>query len=88
MCGLLLRRPLVGIRALLPWRWSRETVILLVMQTLDGHIDFRWTRPWYWPFNKTLTSHGDRIPTFIPEANAFAANVAKATVGVALCYHR
>ncbi len=84
MLKLLVTRPLDGIRAILPWRWSRETVIFLVMQTLDGHIDIRWQRPWYFPFIKKLTTHGERIPTFIPEANAFTEKAAKATGGVAL----
>ncbi len=84
MLKLLVTRPIAGLRAILPYRWSRETVIFLVMQTLDGHINMRWQRPWYWPFRKTLTSHGDRIPTFIPEANAFTEKAAKATGGVGL----
>ena len=29
-------------------------------------------RPWFWPFQKTLMSHGQQIPTFIPQANEFA----------------
>lgn len=81
---LLVKRPVKGFRSLLPWRFSRETVIFLVMQTIEGHIDMRWTRPWYWPFSKTLTSHGDPIPSFIPEANAFTRKAAEATGGVGL----
>ncbi|MEQ5833698.1 GMC family oxidoreductase [Marinobacter sp. NFXS9] len=81
---LLIKRPIAGFRSLLPWRFSRETVIFLVMQTIEGHINMRWQRPWYWPFSKTLTSHGDRIPTFIPEANAFTRKAAEATGGVGL----
>lgn len=81
---LFVRRPIDTIRNALPYRWSSETVIFLVMQTLDGHLNMRWTRPWYWPFGKTLTTHGDRIPTFIPEANAFTEKAAKATGGIGL----
>lgn len=84
MLKLLTTRPLAGIRAVLPWRFARETVIFLVMQTLDGHINMRWQRPWYWPFRKKLTSHGERIPTFIPEANAFTEKAARATGGVGM----
>jgi cholesterol oxidase len=46
------------------------------MQTLDGHIDMRLRRPWYWPFRKVLVSRGRRIPTFIPQANEFARKTA------------
>ena len=84
MLGLLLRHPLRGFKAILPYRASSESVIFLVMQTLDGHLNMRWTRPWYWPFAKTLTTHGERIPTFIPEANAFTEKAAKATGGIGL----
>ncbi len=80
----LVTRPLATIRNALPYRWSNETVIFLVMQTLEGHLNMRWTRPWYWPFGKTLTTHGERIPTFIPEANAFTEKAAKATGGIGL----
>jgi cholesterol oxidase len=84
MLMLLGRKPVSGLRSLLPWRFSRETVILLVMQTLDGHINMRWKRRWYWPFSKGLSTEGDRIPTFIPEANAFVEKVAHATGGIGL----
>ena len=79
---LLATRPLAGLRSLIPYRFSNETVIFLVMQTLDGHLDMKWTRPWSWPFRSKLTSHGDPIPTCIPAANDFTARAAKATSGV------
>lgn len=81
---LLVTRPLAALRTALPYRWSSETVIFLVMQTLEGHLNMRWTRRWYWPFSRTLTTHGERIPTFIPQANAFTEMAAKATGGVGL----
>ncbi len=81
---LTLTRPVSAIRAVLPYRFSRETVIFLVMQALEGHLDMRWTRPWYWPFKKTLSTHGAPIPTFIPEANEFTRKAAAATGGVGM----
>lgn len=84
MLKLIASRPLAGIRAVLPYRWASETVVFLVMQTIDGHLNMHWTRPWYWPFAKSLTTHGERIPTFIPEANAFTQKAAKATGGIGL----
>jgi cholesterol oxidase len=56
----------------------RESIILLCMQTLDGHIDMRLGRAWFWAFRKMLMSHEARIPTFIPKANDFARKVAAA----------
>jgi cholesterol oxidase len=46
------------------------------MQTLEGYIDMRLRRPWYWPFRKVLVSRGKRIPTYIPQANEFARKIA------------
>ncbi|MBZ5609201.1 MAG: GMC family oxidoreductase [Acidobacteriia bacterium] len=76
VAGALLRHPLATLRCLQPFGWARESLILLCMQTLDGHIDMRLARPWYWPFRKVLVSRGRRIPTFIPQANEFARNTA------------
>lgn len=80
--GLLARGPLKALRFLLPFGFARETVIFLCMQTLEGHIDMRWKRRWWWPFGKAMVSEGQPIPTFIPEANAFAEKAAKATGGI------
>ncbi|EON91200.1 GMC oxidoreductase [Marinobacter lipolyticus SM19] len=84
LAKLIATRGFNGIRSVLPYRFASETVIFLVMQTLDGHINMRWKRPWYWPFGKQLATEGDRIPTFIPEANAFTEKAARATGGVGL----
>ena len=72
----LLRRPFHTIRCLHPFGWARECIILLCMQSLDGHIDMRLGRPWFWPFRKMLMSYGKRVPTYIPHANEFARKVA------------
>jgi cholesterol oxidase len=75
------RHPFRTIRCLHPFGFARESIILLCMQTLDGHIDMRLGRPWFWPFRKILMSHGRRIPTSIPRANDFARKVAVAAGG-------
>lgn len=77
----LLRHPVKTLRTLHPFGWARESIILLCMQTLDGHIDMRLGRPWFWPFQRILRSHGRRIPTFIPQANDFARKLAQAIGG-------
>jgi len=81
LAGSLLRHPIRTTRSLHPFGWARESIILLCMQTLDGHIDMRLGRPWFWPFHKMLMSHGRRIPTYIPQANEFATKVALLTGG-------
>lgn len=82
--GALLRHPVKSMRLFRPWGWARESVILLCMQALDGHIEMRWQRPWFWPFRKFLVSRGDKVPTYIPAANAFAENFARLTGGTAM----
>lgn len=82
LAKLLLTKPLTTMRLLSPFGFARETMIFLCMQTLDGHLTMRLQRRWFWPFSKQLTTHGKKIPTFIPAANAFAVKAAKATGGV------
>ncbi len=80
----LLRHPFKTIRVLQPLGWAREFVILLCMQALDGEIEMRWQRPWFWPFRKFLVSRGERVPTYIPKANEFARKFAQVTGGFAM----
>ena len=82
--GALLRHPLRTLRVLRPWRWARESVILLCMQAIEGHIEMAWQRPWFWPFRKFLSSRGPRVPTYIPKANEFAEKFAGLTGGIAM----
>ena len=79
-----LRHPMRTWRCLRPFGWARESLILLCMQTLDGHIDMRLGRRWYFPFDKVLVSRGERVPTFIPQANEFALKTAALLGGTAL----
>ena len=83
LAGLLLH-PIKTFRLLRPRGWARESVILLCMQALEGHIDMVWKRPWFRPWRRTLVSRGPRIPTFIPQANEFAQKLAKVSGGTAM----
>lgn len=80
----LLSHPFKTARSLHPFGWASESIILLCMQTLDGHIDMKLGRPWFWPFQKVLMSHGRKIPTFIPQANEFAQKLAEVSGGAAM----
>jgi cholesterol oxidase len=79
-----LRRPWHTVRCLHPFGWAREALILLCMQTLEGHIDMRMGRPWYFPFRRVLMTSGKRVPTFIPQANEFARKAAELIGGTAM----
>lgn len=78
----LLTHPLQALRVHNPSGFARQTVLFVVMQTVDAFLDMRLKRRWYWPFGKQLSTSGGPIPTFIPEANAFIAQGAKALGGV------
>ena len=52
MLSPLLRHPVKTLRLFRPWGWARESTILLCMQALEGHIEMRWQRPWFWPFSQ------------------------------------
>ncbi len=80
----LLLHPIKTIRILQPFGWAKEAVILLCMQALEGHIDMRWERHWFWPFRKFLVSRGHKVPTFIPAANDFAEKFARMAGGTAM----
>lgn len=80
----LLRHPVQTFRTLRPSGWARETMVLVCMQTLEGHVDMRLRRSWLWPLRKTLVSQGRKVTTFIPRANEFAQKIAEMTGGAAL----
>lgn len=80
----LLRHPIRTLRWAQPLGWARESVVLLCMQALDGHIEMRWQRPWFWPFRKALVSRGEKVPTYIPLANEFAKKFAQIAGGSAM----
>jgi cholesterol oxidase len=80
----MLRHPFRTVRVLQPFGWARENVVLLCMQDLEGNLEMYWQRPWYWPFSRCLVSHGRKVPTYIPQANAFAETFALMTGGTAM----
>lgn len=74
-----IRHPLQFLRTRIPINWGRNTVILLVMQTLDNHLTVLRKRRWWALFRKGLISRneGKKIPTYIPEANHALRAMAK-----------
>ncbi len=78
------RHPVRTARLLHPFRFARETVIFLCMQSLEGHLDMRLRRPWFWPFRPVLSTYGTKIPSFIPKAHEFAQKAAPLIGGTAM----
>ncbi len=82
--GSFFRHPIRFLRAGWPFGFAHQTLIFLVMQTVDATLRMRLRRHWFWPFSKTLSSEGQRIPTNIPQANAFAEAAAAKFGGIAI----
>jgi cholesterol oxidase len=80
--GSAFRHPIRFVRAGFPFGFARQTLILLVMQTIDATLRFRLRRRWFWPFTPRLATEGQRIPTNIPAANAFAIQAARTFGGI------
>jgi cholesterol oxidase len=77
------RHPLTFLRLFDPRGWSRRTIIVLVMQTLDNAIALR-AKPTRGGLRlQTEQDPGRPIPTYIPVANHFAQWLARRTGGTA-----
>jgi cholesterol oxidase len=84
LLGQILRHPLRLARVLFPRHWSRRTIILLVMQTLDNAIALRPRKGPFGSFWLQTEQDPERPnPTFIPIANQAAEWFARRTGGIA-----
>jgi cholesterol oxidase len=77
------RHPLTFLRLFDPRGWSRRTIIVLVMQTLDNAIALRARRTRRGARLQTEQNPERPIPTFIPVAHHFAQWLARRTGGTA-----
>ena len=78
------RHPVTFLRLFDPRGWSRRTIIVLVMQTLDNAIALRAHRGRRGRVRLQTEQDPERpIPTYIPVANHFAQWLARRTGGVA-----
>jgi cholesterol oxidase len=84
LLGNIARHPLRFVKAQWPIGWSRRTVILGTMQTLDNAIAFRTTRRWFGGI-KLVTEQDPAKPnpTFIEACNRAATWLAERTGGIA-----
>jgi cholesterol oxidase len=78
------RHPVLLTRTFNPRGWSRRTIIVLVMQSLDNAIALRARRTRGGRIKLSTEQDPERPnPTFIPAANAFAEWLAERTGGLA-----
>jgi len=81
-----LRHPIRHLRMRKPPGWAKETIILLVMQTVDNYFHLSRRRPWFFPFLRILASEPGtdrRNPTWLPAGNDFGRRMARRIGGVA-----
>jgi len=77
--------PIAFIRDSIPYKWSSQTVILLIMQPINNYLRLsyksRWWRFGFKSMNSSLSSK-DPIPSFIPAGERVADDIAKDIKGV------
>ncbi len=81
-----LRHPVRNLRLRNPAGWAKETIILLVMQTVDNYFRLDRRRPRFFPFVKVLTSKDEgerRHPKWLPAGNDFGRRLARRIRGAA-----
>jgi cholesterol oxidase len=84
LLGQVLRHPVRLVKVMFPKHWSRRTIIILVMQTLDNAIALRPRKGPFGSFWLQTEQDPERPnPTFIPIANQAAEWFAKRTGGIA-----
>jgi cholesterol oxidase len=82
--GNVVRHPLTFLRTLWPVGWSRRSVLLLVMQSLDNAISFRAKRGLFGRVSLTTEQDPEKPnPTFIEAGNEAAQWLAQRTGGYA-----
>jgi cholesterol oxidase len=81
--GAIVRHPLHFLKSLWPIGWSRRTLILLVMQSLDNALRFRARRRWFGRgvWLGTAQDVGRPNPTYIEAGNRAARWLAQRTGG-------
>jgi cholesterol oxidase len=84
LLGAMARHPFRLAKLTWPRGWSRRTIIVLVMQSLDNAMALRAQRGLFGGVRLKTEQDPDRPnPTFIPVANQFAAWLAERTGGIA-----
>jgi len=66
--------------------WHKRITLISTMQNLDNQMAFVWGRGLFSGFKNGLqsqASHGQRAPSYIPEANQAARTLAQASGGIA-----
>lgn len=85
LLGNAIRQPIRFLKTWWPFGWSRRSIVLLVMQSLDNAISFRAKKRWFGN-GVRLSTEQDAArpnPTYIEAGNKAAAWIAEHTGGIA-----
>ncbi len=84
LLGTAIRHPVRFVRTLWPVHWSRRTIVLLVMQSLDNAISFRAKKRWFGKGYRLGTAQdADKPnPTYIDAGNKAAEWIAQWSGGI------
>jgi cholesterol oxidase len=79
------RHPIKFLRTFWPFGWSRKSIVLLVMQSLDNAISFRAKKRWFGGGVRLSTQQDAEKPnpTYIDAGNKAAAWIAEQNGGIA-----
>jgi cholesterol oxidase len=85
LLGNVIRHPIKFLRTLWPFGWSRKSIVLLVMQSLDNAISFRAKKRWFSSGVRLSTQQDAAMPnpTYIDAGNKAATWIAEQTGGIA-----
>jgi cholesterol oxidase len=84
--GTMVRHPLRGLRATIPFGWAKRTAILLIMQPVDNFLRLRLGRRWFSPWRLGLVSQWTTdkpVPVFFPQGQRLAQKMAERMKGTA-----
>lgn len=84
--GMLFRHPIYFLKASNPFGFAKNSIILLVMQTLDNSVQLIRKRRLAWPFQRSTTSRlepgSEATPATIPIGNEVTRRVARKIDGI------
>ena len=83
MAGNILLHPVAFVRTLLNYNWANNTVILLVMQTIDNSMKMVWKQGIWGGRSKLDNSENKKVPAYIESGQKVLHRYAAQTGGVA-----
>ncbi len=81
----ILRHPITSLRLALNFEFASNSVLLLVMQSLDNQVKLRWNKGFFGFFKRISLETGEQgVPAFLPIAQDISTRFAEKTSGTPL----